>query len=277
MMTLCFRGVLALLCLGCLASYVQAEDGNNENDYLRVARENSNGYIRFGRNDPFLRFGKRNDPFLRLSRQDPFLRFGRQDPFLRFGRNTPYLRFGRNDPYLRFGRNTPYLRFGRNDPYLRFGKSDPFLRFGKSSEVESDSDAITLAREHGFADETEVNDRRKRSVSAEAETQELESPSGRETRDLADSVRNGKMDAKMVEEHSVRETRNGPYMRFGKKSEIDLDDGTDYDRSFLENEFSRFIRSYGGRSFLPRIATGGDNRIDKKQEYMRFGRGVAEI
>nr|ARS01393.1 fmrfamide-related peptide 1 [Deroceras reticulatum] len=266
MLTLCFRGVIALLCLTCLMFYVQAEEGSTDNDYARYGRENTNGYIRFGRNDPFLRFGKRNDPFLRFGRQDPFLRFGRQDPFLRFGRNVPY---------LRFGRNVPYLRFGRNDPYLRFGKSDPFLRFGKStdSEVESDTEALTLAREHGFVDENEVNDRRKRSVlGGEAAEAREPSPLSRQTRETTGASRNGNVSGQMADQSSVREARNSPYMRFGKKSDIDLDEGTEYDRNFLENEFSRFLRA--SRFSLPRPEATGGHRIERKQEYMRFGRGI---
>nr|Q07981.1 RecName: Full=FMRFamide-related peptides type HF-4; AltName: Full=HeptaFaRP; Contains: RecName: Full=NDPFLRFGKKSDPFLRF-amide; Contains: RecName: Full=FMRFamide-like; Contains: RecName: Full=ENNNGYIRF-amide; Contains: RecName: Full=NDPFLRF-amide; Contains: RecName: Full=QDPFLRI-amide; Contains: RecName: Full=QDPFLRF-amide; Contains: RecName: Full=KQDPFLRI-amide; Contains: RecName: Full=SEPYLRF-amide; Contains: RecName: Full=NDPYLRF-amide; Flags: Precursor [Cornu aspersum]CAA51760.1 HeptaFaRP [Co len=305
MTSLCLTIAPAVLSLICLSSYGWAEGDTTDNEYLRFGRENNNGYIRFGRNDPFLRFGKKSDPFLRFGKQDPFLRIGRQDPFLRFGkqdpflrfgkqdpflrigkqdpflrfgrsepylrfgRNDPYLRFGRNDPYLRFGRNDPYLRFGRNDPYLRFGKNDPFLRFGKSvdGEIEAGVDAVTLSREHEFAHENAASDRQKRSAYTDAIDKDNSLTSlVREAREASDS--NGQInDGKVVEVPVFRDTRNGHYMRFGKKNEVDVTDGDTYDRDYSDSDVSNLLRYYGNTVPLPAY----DKRSEHKQEYMRFG------
>uniref|UniRef100_A0A0B7B869 FMRFamide n=1 Tax=Arion vulgaris TaxID=1028688 RepID=A0A0B7B869_9EUPU len=255
MSTFCLMGMLALLCLTCMSSLVFAEGENRNNEYLRFGRENNGGYIRFGRNDPFLRFGKKSDPFLRFGRQDPFLRFGRQDPFLRFGREDPF------------------LRFGRNDPYLRFGRSDPFLRFGKSSdaEIESDVDAVTLSREHGIAEENDVSDRRKRSVLTEQVKDSVSKQATTKAVKYGSNVKT--MPRKVSEaESGAREIRSGQYMRFGKKNQADVQDDS-YDRHFLESEFSRFLRNYSPKISLPRFGKRNEHNIERKQEYMRFGRG----
>lgn len=59
--------------------------------------------------------------------------------------------------------------------------------------------------------------------------------------------------------------------RFGKRSEVDVSDGDNYDGIFPESDTSGFLSNYGGEIVLPVYGKRGDHTAERKPEYMRFG------
>nr|BAI82524.1 FMRFamide precursor [Ambigolimax valentianus] len=292
MMTLCFRGVLALLCLGCLASYVQAEDNNNGQQ--AADEDEGDEFYRHGRQ--FYRFGRAFSPLWdneenALIRKNHLLRFPGYpiSPVLdneAFSRpNREFYRFGRAYPAYQDKR---FLRFGRpsqteNDeiPRVVLLQSDNQL-YRKRRSAKSDSQSDESSHQSESAKVTSGRDVQKRETTP-GEPQSADELSYNinvnEDKDLEKRfMRFGKRFMRFGRGNEEDADVDKRFMRFGKS----VNDDQDYEKRFMrfgksvsddQEEEKRFMRF--GKSLA------SDPNYEKRfmrfgKRFMRFGRGIED-
>lgn len=275
MLTLCFRGVIALLCLICLMSFAQAED--NIGQQQAADEDGADEFFRHGRQ--FYRFGRAFSPL--WDNEDSALI--RKNHLLRFP-GYPISPVLDNDAFSRSNRE--FYRFGRAYPPYQDKR---FLRFGRSSQTESDEypRVVLLQSDNQLYRKrrSPKSDNQSGSGESNHKSESVESTPGKDVKKRATtpdetqsthelSYNSDSFDEKDLEKRFMRfgrgdeedENEEKRFMRFGKSADFD----GNFDKRFMRfgKRFMRFGRGYE----LAENSPASDDKEVADKRFMRFGK-----
>lgn len=120
------------------------EGSRNNNGFIRFGRSGKDSFVRFGRNDEGMRFGRRGDKFIRFGRSAAAAKRspGMSNDMDNIAPKSMTENFALNDNEYIVKFVKPIARYGRPDKFIRFGRRDQgFIRFGKRGNSVNNTDS----------------------------------------------------------------------------------------------------------------------------------------